>query len=292
MADPKRESVPFWMRESVEERAFREWAFARALRANRISFGAAAAVCAALWLAIGLFLRSADTVLHALFAWMFVCFAGGLHALHLRSRTVGTVYALVTNVSACVLALYAGHLLRAQAPGLVALCGAFLGLFVPVAHRDRPWIAWVPTLLMVCGAEALCVAEWLSGEASTTALVVRSVVLWASLVVGTLVLHANDHYAREAYRQQHISEAQKETIARERARSEELLKRELSHQVAERSRELGAVLAKSDVTLDVRRLSPGERFADRYRIVAALGAGGMGAVYEVERVTDSPRGSR
>jgi serine/threonine protein kinase len=49
------------------------------------------------------------------------------------------------------------------------------------------------------------------------------------------------------------------------------------------------VLARSDITLDVRRLSPGERFAERYRIVSALGAGGMGAVYEVERVTDGEK---
>lgn len=47
------------------------------------------------------------------------------------------------------------------------------------------------------------------------------------------------------------------------------------------------MLAKSDVSIDVQRLEPGERFAERYRVVAPLGAGGMGAVYEVERVTDS-----
>ncbi len=78
-------------------------------------------------------------------------------------------------------------------------------------------------------------------------------------------------------------------LATARARGEELLKRELSHQVAERSRELGAVLAKGDVTLDARTLRAGERFAERYKIVSALGAGGMGAVYEVERVTDGER---
>ena len=113
--------------------------------------------------------------------------------------------------------------------------------------------------------------------------------VWLLLIAfatGLMIALLIDADGRRAYRQEQIIEAQKVTIARERARSEELLKKELSHQVAERSRELGAVLARSDVTLDVRRLSPGERFAERYKILSALGAGGMGAVYEVERVTD------
>ncbi|MGZ3451632.1 MAG: serine/threonine-protein kinase [Polyangiales bacterium] len=72
----------------------------------------------------------------------------------------------------------------------------------------------------------------------------------------------------------------------ERKKSEGLLKRELAHQVAARSRDLGEVLARLDAPTLGGKLSPGDRFDARYRIVRTLGAGGMGAVYEVERITD------
>lgn len=78
-------------------------------------------------------------------------------------------------------------------------------------------------------------------------------------------------------------------LVRERERSEELLRREVAYQVAERSRELGASLALPGAALDARRLSIGERFAERYEVVAPLGEGGMGAVYEVRRTTDAAR---
>jgi hypothetical protein len=60
---------------------------------------------------------------------------------------------------------------------------------------------------------------------------------------------------------------------------------ELRHQVAERSRELGEAFAKME-TVGAAPLAEGDRFDARYRVVRPLGAGGMGAVYEVERVTD------
>jgi hypothetical protein len=60
---------------------------------------------------------------------------------------------------------------------------------------------------------------------------------------------------------------------------------ELRHQVAVRSRELGDALAKI-ATQPQAPLAPDRTIDGRYRIVAKLGAGGMGAVYEVVRVTD------
>ncbi len=78
-------------------------------------------------------------------------------------------------------------------------------------------------------------------------------------------------------------------LARERAKTEQLLKQEVKHQVAERSRELGSVLAATEGPVGTTPLTPGERFAARYKVVRTLGAGGMGAVYEVERLTDGQR---
>src|SRR5262249_21210307 len=88
------------------------------------------------------------------------------------------------------------------------------------------------------------------------------------------------------FRQERIIQAQKETIASERAKSEALLRQELGHQVAERSRELGRILARAEDGPEVAGMTPGSRFDARYTIVRALGEGGMGAVYEVVRATD------
>lgn len=78
-------------------------------------------------------------------------------------------------------------------------------------------------------------------------------------------------------------------IFRERARTEALLKQEISHQVAERSKELGEAVSKVALALPVATLVPGRRFAERYTVVRQLGSGAMGVVHEVERITDQQR---
>jgi ketosteroid isomerase-like protein len=82
-----------------------------------------------------------------------------------------------------------------------------------------------------------------------------------------------------------VEERTRELTA-ERARVEELLRREVAHQVAERSRELAVALA---TRVEPPRLGASSRIGARYTVVRPLGEGGMGAVFEVERQTDGQR---
>jgi serine/threonine-protein kinase len=115
-----------------------------------------------------------------------------------------------------------------------------------------------------------------------------------ALATGTIVAWTIGRTSRESYRQRRTIEAQQQVIDREHERAAELRERELERvneevrrQVAERSRELSETLGKlsnAPVAIEANRTIDG-----RYRVVRRLGAGGMGAVYEVERTSDGRR---
>ncbi|HEY6459165.1 MAG TPA: hypothetical protein VIY73_03410, partial [Polyangiaceae bacterium] len=71
-------------------------------------------------------------------------------------------------------------------------------------------------------------------------------------------------------------------------RDADALNAELRRQVADRSRELAEALAQIG-TDRVLALAPGDVVAGRYRVMQTLGTGGMGEVYEVERIADGRR---
>ncbi len=84
--------------------------------------------------------------------------------------------------------------------------------------------------------------------------------------------------------------AQSLALVRQQASRQRALEKtaaELQHQIAERSGELADALAR--LSQRARALESDRTIDGRYRIVRRVGTGGMGAVYEVERLSDGER---
>lgn len=70
----------------------------------------------------------------------------------------------------------------------------------------------------------------------------------------------------------------------------ESLNTELRRQIADRSRQLSEAIARVGMRgKKALILAPGDLIEDRYRVLRPIGAGGMGTVYEVERIRDARR---
>jgi serine/threonine protein kinase len=87
------------------------------------------------------------------------------------------------------------------------------------------------------------------------------------------------HMNAELARRLEVIEAKHREVA--------LLNDELKRQIAARSRELAESFVDNDeIAAPIDALGPGDTVQERYRVVRVIGAGGMGAVYEVARLAD------
>jgi len=268
------------------EARYRGWSVEQAIPFNRAGLVASVVVwlsLVALFLALGVFRSWVPVVAFVAVPVVLWAILTTLRRSLLRWMTLST---LAANMVAGFIVV---GLARERS---VAVEVTFGGLFIAnyfgfAIFRARPTLAAFAVAPYMLWKAVSCGLDLQQGLIDVATFAGDVFGLTTALFTGLTINVVFDMVSRRSYRQERIIEAQKETISRERARSEALLKKELSHQVAERSRELGDALARIGAP-DAAALPPGGgQFHTRYRVVRPLGEGGMGAVFEVERLTDS-----
>jgi serine/threonine-protein kinase len=129
-------------------------------------------------------------------------------------------------------------------------------------------------LLFVAFHEVLVIRDFARAEITWGSTLFYSLGAIVALVSGGLASLLIERSSRKRFQQSRVIEIQRKTIERERARAD----------VAERSRELSEALTRLTERGPAARLQPGDVIENKYKVVSALGRGGMGEVHEVEQI--------
>jgi hypothetical protein len=192
-----------------------------------------------------------------------------------RGTVLGNMLAGFTAVGICFWI--------ASVPELGSGGVCIVAFFAFTIFRMPPLQALVAVIPYAVFNQVLLVEALRDGTLSFGTVVISTTLAVEALISGLLACVTIDRISRDGYRQERIVAMQGEIIDR-------LHKAEVQRQVAERSRGLSEALARLTETPRAPiRLSPGDIVEERYRIVRAIGSGGMGQVHEVERLTDRRR---
>jgi serine/threonine-protein kinase len=138
-------------------------------------------------------------------------------------------------------------------------------------------------------AAAMCAVWLFIGAAALRGSPFMRPIAWLTFVLVQAALLARAY--TESLRRLNMQLAVRVTLLEDRNRDVARLNDELRRQIGDRSARLAEALSNIGSVPSGRRepLREGVVLVDRYRIVRTLGAGAMGAVYEVERTTDGRR---
>jgi hypothetical protein len=210
----------------------------------------------------------------------------------LRWMTPATMFA---NLLAGVLGIFCYH--EVFGPELATVGAVVVAFFGFTIFRLRPGQAALCVAPYLALCEVVSTRDFLAGHLERAAWMACSASLLFVFLPGLLACAVLDRGSRRSFRQERINEAQRLAIEEqqrqlslERARTESILNQEVRRQVAERAKDLSEQLLRvSGLGSPAPRLALGDVLGARYRTVRQLGAGGMGAVYEVERLSDGQR---